>query len=48
MNRKPYTNHLTIPICKSGGGLWFFARTHNPQMFYPFDRLYALKPKNPV
>ena len=26
----------------------FSFHTHKPQLFYPFDRLYALKPKNPV
>ena len=26
----------------------FSFQTHKPQLFYPFDRLHALKPKNPV
>jgi len=31
-----------------GHSFSFSFRTSNPNSFYPFDRLYALKPKNPV
>jgi len=32
----------------TGYGAAFSFSTHKPESTYPFNRLYALKPKNPV
>ncbi|MFN0254995.1 hypothetical protein [Pedobacter ureilyticus] len=50
MERKQLTQ-FSKAYRRSGqrGHLFYFSfRTSKPVSFYPFDRLYALKPKNPV
>jgi len=39
--------YKTISSIKLEGWFSFFS-IFKPQAFYPFDKLYALKPKNPV
>ncbi|MFN0292536.1 hypothetical protein [Pedobacter helvus] len=49
MERKKLNVFLVTQCSNWQGQLSVFSfRTSHPISFYPFDRLYALKPKNPV
>jgi hypothetical protein len=41
------THCTSLPLV-NGIALFFPFHTPKPHPFYPFDRLYALKPKNPI
>ena len=44
---KTVTNRV-VPAIKLARLGFFYSPTPKPQLFYAFNRLYALKPKSPV
>ncbi|WP_158544345.1 hypothetical protein [Pedobacter miscanthi] len=49
MKRKnnPVTQSKLFPLA-NGTAVFFPFHTQKPQSSYPFDRLFAIKPKNPI